>query len=83
MNGPDRDNFWKAMEIELGTLTDDADAWDVVDGELWMKVPPSTWAFRLKRNPSGSLRKIKAQFCARGDQQEEGIDFFDRWIDLA
>ena len=38
---------------------------------------PSTWAFRCKRYPDGSVRKLKARFCARGDKQVEGIDYFD------
>ena len=35
-----------------------------------------TWVFRLKRFPSGLLRKVKARFCARGDLQED-VDVFD------
>ena len=42
-----------------------------------MKVLPSTWAFRCKRYPDGSVRKLKARFCARGDKQIEGVDCFD------
>ena len=39
-------------------------------------VLPSTWAFKIKRFPSGLFRKIKARFCARGDQQLDE-DVFD------
>ena len=35
-----------------------------------------TWAFKLKRYPDGLIKKFKARFCARGDMQLEGIDFF-------
>jgi hypothetical protein len=44
-----------------------------------MHVLPSTWAFRLKRYPSGLAKKFKARFCVRGDRQIEGIDFFETW----
>ena len=47
------------------------------DGSLSTpKVLPSTWAFKIKRFPSGLLRKIKARFCVCGDQQVD-VDPFD------
>ena len=42
-----------------------------------MNILPSTWAFQCKRYPDGSIRKLKARFCAHGDKQVEGIDYFD------
>jgi hypothetical protein len=77
MNGPDRKGYLEACRKELHTLSVDKDAWDVVDRADWMKVLPSTWAFKCKRYPDGRIRKFKARFCARGDRQVEGIDFFD------
>jgi hypothetical protein len=77
MNGPDRAGYWEACRKELETLTESKDAWDVVDREDWMNVLPSTWAFKCKRYPDGSVRKLKARFCARGDKQIEGVDYFD------
>ena len=46
------------------------------------KVLPSTWAFKIKRFPSGLLRKIKARFCVRGDQQVD-VDPFDTYAPVA
>jgi hypothetical protein len=43
------------------------------------KVLDSTWVFRHKRFPDGSVRKLKARWCVRGDQQVEGVDFFDTY----
>ena len=40
---------------------------------------PSTWAFKIKRTPSGEVRKFKARFCVRGDKQIEGVDFFESY----
>jgi Reverse transcriptase (RNA-dependent DNA polymerase) len=77
MNGPDREGYLEACKKELKTLGEDKDAWDVVEREPWMNVLPSTWAFRCKRYPDGMIRKLKARFCARGDRQIEGVDFFD------
>jgi hypothetical protein len=77
MNGSDRGGYLKACRKEMHTLSEDKDAWDVVDREDWMKVLPITWAFKCKRYPDGRIRKFKARFCARGDWQVKGIDFFD------
>jgi len=77
VNGPDSAGYWKAMEKEIGTLQDDMNSWDVVDRQSWMNILPSTWAFRCKRFPNGEVRKLKARFCARGDRQISGVDFYD------
>jgi histone deacetylase 1/2 len=79
MRGPDKDGYWEACRKEIHTLEQQKDAWDVVARESWMKVLPSTWAFRCKRYPDGAVRKLKARFCARGDRQVEGVDFFDTY----
>jgi Reverse transcriptase (RNA-dependent DNA polymerase) len=48
-----------------------------------MNVLPGTWAYRCKRYPDGSVRKLKARFCARGDMQIEGVDFFETYSPVA
>ena len=77
MNGPDSAGYWEACKKELNTLADKKHAWDVVERQPWMNILPLTWAFRCKRYPDGSVRKLKARFCTRGDKQVEGIDYFD------
>ena len=77
MNGPDSAGYWEACKKELHTLADKKNAWDGVERQPWMNILPSTWAFRCKRYPDGSVHKLKARFCARGDKQVEGIDYFD------
>jgi len=74
------DEYWKAMELEIFTL-ESISAWDVVEreDEETMKVINSTWAFKCKRYPDGLIKKFKARFCARGDQQLHGIDFFETY----
>jgi len=47
-------------------------------------VIPSTWAFKVKKLPSGVLKKIKSRFCVRGDLQTEGVDnVFDTYAPVA
>jgi hypothetical protein len=79
MNGPERAGYWKAMEVEYHMLETEKDSWEVIDREPRMNVLPGTWAFRCKRFPDGSVRKLKARFCVRGDKQVEGVDFFDTY----
>eukprot|EP00956_Cyclotella_meneghiniana_P000227 scaffold288_cov44-Cyclotella_meneghiniana.AAC.7 len=50
-----------------------------LEREDWMNALPSTWAFKCKRYPDGRVKKFKARFCARGDCQKEGVDYFDTW----
>ena len=77
MNGPDSAGYWEACKKELHTLADKKNAWDVVERQPWMNILPSTWAFRCKRYPDRSVQKLKARFCAHGDKQVEGIDYFN------
>ena len=53
--------------------------WKVVDSEDDMNAIRSTWYFKLKRYPYGLIKEFKARFCARGDMQLEGIDFFETY----
>jgi hypothetical protein len=77
MNGPDQDGYMQACQKETDTLVEDKDAWDVVACEPWMNVLPSTWAFKCKRYPDGTINKLKSRFCVRGDKQVKGVDFCD------
>ena len=76
MNGPLAEGYMKAAEKEYQTLVD-MGVWEVVKRQRWMNVLPSTWAFTKKLYPSGLVRKLKARFCARGDRQLHGQDYFD------
>jgi hypothetical protein len=44
-----------------------------------MNIFPSTWAFKIKRFPDGTVKKIKAHFCAQGDRQELGVNYIESW----
>jgi hypothetical protein len=78
MNGPFAKEYWEACKTEIATL-EAMGAWEVVERLKDMNVIQSTWAFKLKRFPDGLIKKFKARFCARGDQQIEGVDFFETY----
>ncbi len=79
MNGPFQGEYYEAMRAELKTIADDFGCWEVVPRNPGMNVLPSPWAFTEKRFPDGSIKKFKARFCAHGDRQLEGIDYFETW----
>ena len=82
MNSPDAEGFREAMEAEWSQLTE-MEAWEIVPRDKAIKmgkrVIDSVWAFRRKRYPDGSVKKLKARLCVRGDLQIEGVDFFDTY----
>ena len=42
-----------------------------------MKVLSGVWALKKKRYPDGRINKLKARYCARGFEQEEGVNYFE------
>ena len=76
MRGPHADGFMKANILEISTLQE-LKTWTQVPRRSNLNVLDSTWAFKIKRFPDGLVRKLKSRFCVRGDQQIEGVDFFD------
>jgi hypothetical protein len=75
MNGPDTTEYLNAMKLEIQTLKSQ-NTWVTVDCPKNKPVLKGTWAFKLKRLPDGTAYRHKARFCARGDTQTEGVDFF-------
>jgi Reverse transcriptase (RNA-dependent DNA polymerase) len=79
MNRPEHAGYWRAMEVEYHTLETEKDSWEVVNRAPWMNRLPGTWALHCKRFWDGSVLKLKARFCVRGDKQVEGVDFLDAY----
>ena len=70
------------MDEELDSLMS-MQAFEVVSRPINLKKGDNifdiTWAFKRKRFPDGSIKKLKAYLCARGDQQREGVDQMDTY----
>jgi hypothetical protein len=80
--GPFQAEFWQAMRVELNTLENEFDCWELVLHPGKSKennVLPRTWAFKIKCYPDSRVENFKAQVCAWGDHQKEGINFFKTW----
>jgi len=67
------------MKILIATLTK-LQAWEIVPQNSVINVLDSTWALKSKRYQDGKIRKFKAKFCCRGDQQVQGFDYFDTFM---
>jgi hypothetical protein len=79
MNGPYAEEYWKAAQLEIETL-EKIKAWTIVPRtDDITNVLPSTWAFKVKRYPDGTVKKFKGRFCARGDKQIQGVDFIETY----
>ena len=59
MNGHGKVEYWKAAETEVSTRKS-KEALNEVDRETYMNLLPSIWVFRVKRYPSGLVKKLKA-----------------------
>ena len=81
MNGPFSQEYWEASCLEVETL-EKMNAWSVIDRKPEMNVLPSTLVFKCKWFPDGLIKKFKARFCARGDRQIEGIDYFKTYAPI-
>ena len=81
MNDPFRIDYWTQACKETRTL-EEMDDWEVVDRTDNMTFIDSVCAFKLKWFPDGLIKKCKVKFSARGDQQLEGVDFFETYASV-
>jgi hypothetical protein len=83
MNGPDADGFKQAMETELEQLQS-MDSWTVVPKGKAIResktILATTWALKRKQYADGTVKKIKARLCVRGDQQIKGNDYDEVYL---
>eukprot|EP00957_Ditylum_brightwellii_P103375 7877782-Ditylum_brightwellii.AAC.2 len=74
------------MEEEMAAM-EVLEAWEIIDQAevqytakgVRSTIIESTWAFKVKRFLDGSIKKRKIHLCMRGDQQIEGIDYFETY----
>ena len=78
MRSEDREGFREAMRLEVESLQK-MGTWNLVKRDAAKNVLDGTWTFKRKRFPDGRVRKLKARFCVRGDQQIEGVDYFESY----
>ena len=70
MNSSNKDKWCEAAKKEIEELEGKLTWVEVPMSEAKSKIIPGTWVFRVKRNPSGEIKKYKARYCMRGDLEE-------------
>jgi hypothetical protein len=66
MHGPHDDEYKQAMKIRIAGLIKQRTS-KTIDRSPSQNVINSTWAFKCKRLPDGTVLKFKVRFCVRGD----------------
>ena len=82
MRQPDWEGFMAAAAKEVKEL-EEHQTWKLIPRKLAQKlgkkVLDGTWVFRCKPLPDVTIKKLKARYCVRGDQQVAGIDYFETY----
>ena len=76
MNGPLRGEYWTAAFKNIETLKE-IDAQRIADQTDDTNNINLICAFEWKQFPGKLIKKFKARCCVRGQQQLEGISFFE------
>jgi hypothetical protein len=74
MDAPEAPEWRQACQKEVDCLLE-MTTWTLVQRPTDKPVLRGTWAFRRKLNSRGKEVKKKARWCARGDMQQQGLDY--------
>ena len=77
MSGEDRELWIAAAKMEIDELEGHGVWIEVSRAQAaGNRIVPATWVFRIKRSPSGEIKRRKARICLRGDLMEGITDTF-------
>ena len=51
--------------------------WDLTPPPVDKNIVGCRWIYTIKRNPDGSIRRLKSRLVAKGNHQQHGLDFHD------
>ena len=73
MTDGDKVPQWREAMVQEINQLEEKEVWDIVPisepQEKKEQIVPSTWTLRYKRAPDGTIKKMKARMCMRGDLQ--------------
>ncbi|MBW0519956.1 hypothetical protein O181_059671 [Austropuccinia psidii MF-1] len=70
----DLDQWLHTINKELHTMSE-LNVWEIAPIPKDTKLVGTTWVFKTKRNELNAILEHKAQLCAQGFSQIQGIDF--------
>jgi len=86
MNSNDAEGYYHAREQEFDLLDSKFQPWEIVPRSIaescGKNILGTTCSFKCKRYPDGHVCKLKACLCIRGDQQVEGVNFFENYTPM-
>ena len=65
----------EAIQVEFDSLENNLQVWEFIKHQPWMSVLLATLTLKLNQ----FIKRFKVWFCAHGDKQKEGVDFFETW----
>ena len=75
----DQSELWmQAISEEYESLLE-AETWEVVQPPAGIRIFPSKFVFKIKRNSDGSIERYKARLVLLGHLQRPEVDFFDTY----
>lgn len=73
------DPFWTESMLHEKNNMEITHTWDLVPPDPSVKPITSGWVYKSKFHADGTLDKRKSRLVARGNQQEEGVDFVETY----
>ena len=74
LSGPKSDEWQKAMQSEMKSLTDNK-VWELVKLPTGRKAIGCKWIFKTKIDGNGDIERYKARLVAQGFTQKFGVDY--------
>ena len=70
---------WNGAMVEEIHTCDETETWTLVPRPEGAHILGCRWIFRVKLNADGTVRCLRARLVAKGNEQEEGIDFLETY----
>ena len=82
LNGPHAEEWKKAMDAEMATLTERG-TWELVELHKGQRPVGVKWVFKIKTNADGSTEHFKARLVAKGFTQVHMQDYFETYAPVS
>ena len=70
MAHPWKDKFLESAVVEIRELEEHGTWKEIPKSQATDQIIPTTWVFRIKRKPDGTVKKVKGRLAVRGDLEK-------------